>query len=168
MTEISEGKESGAAESGIELCSVRAGATTFAVPIMRILEILGAPATQAVPLAPAFIGGLVHYRGEVLTAVSLRSLLGMPPYEGSPDILVMEGADGYFGVLVDAVGQVMTAPPEAFEANPSTLDDRRKALFAGTCKLKEGLMVMLDPDRLDPMRLSQYELQAAGVRSDRG
>jgi purine-binding chemotaxis protein CheW len=135
------------------MCSVRACATVFGVPIMRILEILGAPATHPVPLAPAYIGGLVHYHGEVLTAVSLRSLLEMPPYAGASDILVLEGPSGYFGVLVDAVGEVATVPIEAFEANPSMLDDRRKALFAGVCKVKDGLLVVLDPDRLDPMQL---------------
>ncbi|MGC2161058.1 MAG: chemotaxis protein CheW [Silvibacterium sp.] len=141
-------------EGGVEICSVRAGETIFGVPIMRILEILGAPATQPVPLAPSFIGGLVHYRGEVLTAVSLRNLLDMRPHDGASDVLVFEGPSGYFGLLVDAVGEVMTVLPEAFEANPSTLDDRRKALFDGACKLQDDLMVMLDPDRLDPMRLS--------------
>ena len=143
------------AEGGVEMCSVRAGETMFGVPIMRILEILGASATQPVPLAPPWIGGLVHYRGEILTAVSLRSLLDLPSYDRASDILVFEGPGGYFGVLVDAVGEVMTVLPEAFEANPSTLDDRRKALFAGACKLDNGLLVMLDPDRLDPMQLSQ-------------
>jgi purine-binding chemotaxis protein CheW len=139
----------------LEMCSVRAGETTFGVPIMRILEILGAVAAQPVPLAPAYIGGLVHYRGEVLTAVSLRSLLGMPPYDGLSDILVFEGPGGCFGLLVDAVGEVITIQPEAIEPNPSTLDDRRKALFAGACKLKDSLLVMLDPERFDPMQLSR-------------
>lgn len=148
-------------EGGIELCSVRAGETTFGVPITRILEILGAPSARPVPLAPSFIGGLVHYRGEVLTAVSLRRLLDMPPYESASDILVFEGPSGYFGLLVDAVDEVITVLPEWFEANPSTLDDRRKALFAGTCKLEKGLLVMLDPDRLDPMRL----LKPAGAEA---
>ena len=86
VSEASTGRSSGtvsAAEGGVEMCSVRAGETVFGVPIMRILEILGAPATQTVPLAPAYIGGLVHYRGEVLTAVSLRSLLGLPAYDGA-------------------------------------------------------------------------------------
>ena len=153
-TDRSNGSVS-AAEGGVEMCSVRAGETIFGVPIMRILEILGAPATQTVPLAPAYIGGLVHYRGEVLTAVSLRSLLGLPPFHGASGVLVFEGLSGYFGLLVDAVGEVITVLPEAFEANPSTLDDRCKALFAGACKLENGLLVALDPDRLDPMRLAQ-------------
>jgi purine-binding chemotaxis protein CheW len=125
---------------------------------MRILEILGKPSTQQVPLAPSYIGGLVHYRGEVLTTVSLRKLLDMPPVNGTEDILVFEGADGYFGLLVDEVGEVMTVLPAEYESNPSTLDDRRKSLFAGTYKLKDALLVMLDPERLDPVRLFENAL----------
>ena len=154
MTATLEAGSKPGGERGVEMCSVRAGETTFGVPIMRILEILGAQATQPVPLAPSFIGGLVHYRGEVLTAVSLRRLLDLEPRQGASDVLVFEGPSGYFGLMVDAVGEVITVLPEAFEANPSTLDDRRMALFAGACKLQNGLMVMLDPDRLDPIRLS--------------
>lgn len=139
---------------GTEVCSVRAGDTVYGVPITDIFEIIGATAVQPVPLAPACIGGLAHYRGEILTAVSLRSLLALPPHDRPSDILVFEGHDGYFGVLVDAVGEVLTILPESFEPNPSTLDAWRKALFAGACKLPSGLLIMLDPDRLDPMRLS--------------
>jgi purine-binding chemotaxis protein CheW len=142
----------------LEMCSVRVGQTLYGVPIMRILEILGAPSTRPVPLAPSYIGGLVHYRGEVLTTVSLRRLLDMPAREAAQDILVFEGADGYFGLLVDEVGEVMTVLPADFEGNPSTLDDRRKALFAGTYKLKDALLVMLDPERLDPVHLAETAL----------
>ncbi len=141
-------------EDVIEMCSVRVGETLFGVAITRILEILGAPQTLPVPLAPVFVGGLVHYRGEVLTAVSLRRLLAMPELEASSDILVCEGPGGYFGLLVDAVGEVITVSPKDFEPNLSTLDDHRKSLFSGAYKLKSGLMVALDPDRLDPTQLA--------------
>ena len=143
------------AEGGIEMCSVRVGETLFGIPIMSILEILGSPLTRPVPLAPTHIGGLVHYRGEILTAVSLRSLLGLPGHSAPPDLLVFEGRDGYFGLLVDAVGEVITVAPDDFEPNPSTLDDRKKALFAGAYKLSGFLLVMLDPGRFDPVHLSQ-------------
>jgi purine-binding chemotaxis protein CheW len=149
------------AEDVIEMCSVRVGGTLFGVMVTRILEILGKPTTHPVPLAPDFIGGLAHYRGEVLTTVSLRRLLDMPRCESSEDVLVFEGEDGYFGLLVDEVGEVLTVSPADFEGNPSTLDDRRKALFAGAYKLKSELLVMLDPCRLDPVRLSGMELRPA-------
>lgn len=137
----------------VEMCSVRLGQTLFGVPISHILEIVGSARPQPVPLAPSFVGGLVHYRGDVLTTVSLRQLLGLPPKVGAQDILVLESSGGCFGLLVDSVGEVLTVSSADYEPNPSILDERRRALFAGAYKLKDSLMVMLDPERLDPMRL---------------
>jgi purine-binding chemotaxis protein CheW len=54
---------------------------------------------------------------------------------------------------VDSVGEVLTVSTADFEANPSILEERRRSLLAGAYKLKSGLLVMLDPDRLDPLRL---------------
>lgn len=138
-----------------EVCSVRLGETWFAVPTAHILEIVGGARPQPVPLAPAYVGGLVHYRGDVLTTVSLRQLLDMPEKEGTQDILVLESAEGCFGLLVDKVGEVLTVSSADLEPNPSILDVRRKTLFAGACKLKDKLLVMLNPARLDPLWLSQ-------------
>jgi purine-binding chemotaxis protein CheW len=137
----------------VEMCSVRLGQTLFGVPITHILEIVGSARPQPVPLAPAFVGGLVHYRGDVLTTVSLRRLLGLPPREGPQDILVLESAGGCFGLLVDSVGEVLTVSSADHEPNPSILDERRKVLFDGAYKLSGSLLIMLDPEKLDPMRL---------------
>jgi purine-binding chemotaxis protein CheW len=135
------------------MCSVRLGQTLFGVPITHILEIVGGVKPQPVPLAPVFVGGLFHYRGDVLTTVSLRQLLGMPVNDGPQDILVLESSGGCFGLLVDSVGEVLTVSSADHEPNPSILDERRRALFAGAYKLKDSLLIMLDPERLDPIRL---------------
>jgi purine-binding chemotaxis protein CheW len=142
------------AEALVEVCSVRLANTLFGVPITHILEIVGASQPQPVPLAPVYVGGLVHYRGDVLTTVSLRRLLDLPPKEDAQDILVLESAGGIFGLLVDSVGEVLTVSAADYEPNPSILDERRRGLLAGAYKLKDGLLVMLDPDRLDPLHLS--------------
>jgi len=144
-----------AAATLAEMCSVRLAQTLFGVPITHILEIVGGSRPQPVPLAPAFVGGLVHYRGDVLTTVSLRQLLALPPKDGAQDILVLENSGGCFGLLVDSVGEVLTVSSADYEPNPAMLDERRKALFAGAYKLKDSLLVMLDPERLDPMRLGK-------------
>jgi len=137
----------------VEVCSVRVGKTRFGVLIAHILEIVGDARPQPVPLAPDYVGGLVHYRGDVLTTVSLRQLLALPPKDGAQAILVLECAGGCFGLLVDSVGEVLTVSGDDYEPNPSTLDEHRRGLLAGAYKLKDGLLVMLDPDRLDPLRL---------------
>lgn len=137
----------------IEMCSVCIGGALFGLPISHILEIVGSARPQPVPLAPGFVGGLVHYRGDVLTTISLRHLLGMPALDHSQPILVLESPSGCFGVLVDAVGEVLTVFPEDFEQNPSTLDECRRSICTGAYKLKDKLLVALDPTRLDPVHL---------------
>lgn len=146
-----------AASAIVEVCSVRLGRSIFGVPISRILEIIGTSLLQPIPLAPGFVGGLVHYRGDVLTAVSLRQLLDMPPCEGRQDILVLESPGGCFGLLVDSVGEVLRIATTELEPNPSTLDDNRRGLFAGAYKLKDSLLVMLDPAKLDPVYLGSTQ-----------
>jgi purine-binding chemotaxis protein CheW len=138
----------------VEVCTLRLGTSLFGLPITHILEIVGAARPQPVPLAPIFVGGLVHYRGDVLTTVNLRQLLDMPPREGRQDLLVLESSGGIFGLLVDSVKEVLKVSSADYEPNPSILYERRRALFAGAYKLKDSLLVMLDPEQLDPMRLS--------------
>ena len=99
------------------------------------------------------MGGLVHYRGDVLTTVSLRRLLGMNPLAEAQDIIVLESPEGRFGLLVDSVVEVLTVPASSHEPNPSTLNESRRGLFKGSYKLKDSLLIVLDLDHLDPMRL---------------
>jgi purine-binding chemotaxis protein CheW len=146
-------KRDGGGDRG-QVCSVRVGEAFYGIPIGHILEIVGGARIQKVPLAPAFVGGLLLYRGDVLTTVSLRWLLGMQPRESSQDLLVLESCEGPFGLLVDAVKEVLTVSAADFEPNPSTVSREKQALFAGAYKLQAGLMVMLDAERLQPMRLA--------------
>ncbi|HEY1897121.1 MAG TPA: chemotaxis protein CheW [Terracidiphilus sp.] len=138
-----------------EMCSVRVDKRLFGVPITHILEIVGQTSPQPVPLAPRFVGGIVHYRGEVLTTVSLRQLLDLPPRDGPQDMLVLEGTGGCFGLMVDSVGEVLTVSSADYEPNPSTVEERKRQLFAGAYRLNGGVLVALDPERLDPMRLAR-------------
>lgn len=151
---VTQQAKEGTAAAMVEVCSVRLDRTWFGVPISRILEIVGGARPRPVPLSPSCVGGLVHYRGDVLTTVSLRQLLEMPPVDETQDILVLESANGCFGLLVDAVGEVLTLSPGDYEQNPSTLEPRRRNLFAGAYKLKDRLLIMLEPEQLEPVRLS--------------
>jgi len=148
-------------EALVEVCSVRVGTTLFGIPIQHILEIVGKARPQPIPLAPGFVGGLIHYRGDVLTTVSLRYLLDLPPLDGAQDILVLESEGGYFGLQVDSVGEVLSVSGVDFEPNPSILVERRRTLLAGAYKLKDSLLIMLDPEQLDPARLGPARASTA-------
>jgi purine-binding chemotaxis protein CheW len=68
-----------------------------------------------------------------------------------------------FGLVVDAVGGVVTVSQRMLEDNPCTLEARSKWLFDGAYKMESGLMVRLDPKRLCPTRLSEAGMFRTGV-----
>jgi purine-binding chemotaxis protein CheW len=103
---------------------------------------------------PRISSAVWYITGEVLTAVSLRRLLGMEASKTPEDVLVFENPDGLFGLFVDSVGEVLHVSAADHEPNPATLEARRQALFDGAWKLKDRLLVSLEPERLDPMRLA--------------
>jgi len=140
----------------MSVCSIRAGQGLFGIETSQIHEVLGAAVPQSVPLAPEYIAGVVPYRGDVLTTVSFRVLLGLEKKTGSNCVLVLEDEDNErFGLMVDGVGRVMNIPGEVLEANPSALDARSQALFDGVYRLPSALMVRLDPRQLRPLRLAR-------------
>ena len=145
-----------AEEEVLMMCSFRVGAGLFGIDTRQIREVLGAVASQSVPLAPPYIDGVVAYRGEVLATLSLRVLLGMEQRteEGCVLVLDHEQNEERFGLVVDDIDGVVLIRASEFEANPSTLDERSMDLFDGTCRTGHGLMVRLDPLRLRPSLLA--------------
>ena len=140
----------------VSICSLRVGTGLFGIDTRQIREVLGTTAPQRVPLAPEYIAGVVSYRGEVLTTVSFRALLGLECRAGSNCILVFDGEQNEerFGLIVDGVSGVIAVEPSALEANPSGLDARSMEMFDGAYKLPSGLLIHLDPRRLRPSRLA--------------
>jgi purine-binding chemotaxis protein CheW len=145
---------------GVSLCMLMVGEETFAIDTKKIREVLGAFAMQKIPLAPVYVAGVIPNRGEVLTTVSLRALLGLEERVGASAVLVLEDEDEdeRFGLMVDEVSSVLKVSAETLEANPSTLVARSRALFDGAYKLQTGLMVRLDTAKLHPSRLKSVGL----------
>lgn len=161
---------SDAVDDDVMMCSFRAGAGLFGIDTTQIREVLGAVAPQPVPLAPEYIDGVMAYRGEVLTALSFRALLGLERRAKASCVLVLddEQNEERFGLVVDEVGGVLTMARDAFEPNPSTLDERCMELFDGTCRTPSGLMVRLDPMRLRPSRLAATGMFGTAKRCGTG
>ena len=144
----------------VSLCSMYAGSESFGIDTRKIREVLGKRELQRVPMAPPFIGGVVPYRGEVLTTVNFRALLGLSGCSAQSCVLVLEDEEEgeRFGLVVDEVGGVVTVNRKMLEANPCTLEARGKWLFDGAYKMPTGLMVQLDPQKLRPSRLAEIGL----------
>jgi len=148
------------------LCTLRVGSEVFGIDTADVQEILREARPQAVPRAPEFVAGVLAYRGEVLLAISLPALLGQPPAPRVPSAVVMKDSESgeIFALLVDAVADVLDVDPNLWEANPPTIDDRRKAIFCGVYRMEQSHIVRLEPAQLQPSRLAQLFEAERGQR----
>jgi purine-binding chemotaxis protein CheW len=153
------------------ICSLYADDRLYGIDTRRIREVLGRKTLERVPLAPSFIGGVLPYRGDVLTVVCFRALLGLAPAANPGCVLVLKSMDEQepYGLMVDSVGGVVMLRQNTFTVNPSTLDEVGKALYSGAFRLDKGLLIQIDPERLRPSRLAETDLfRGAANHAPRG
>lgn len=126
------------------------GGEVFALPVTAVEEVLRVTGITRLPFAPAAVRGITHRRGRVLTVMDLRVRLGLSPAELTPRsrICVVSSRGVAIGLLVDAARQVVRLLPSGRQAPPADVMTARSRFVVGLHPLEEGLVILLDVDRL--------------------
>jgi purine-binding chemotaxis protein CheW len=122
----------------------------FGLPIARVQDVFKPDLMTRVPLAPPEIAGVLNLRGRIVTAVDMRCRLGLPPRAPGASPMAVGVACGFesFGLLVDAVGEVIRLSDDTREPNPINLDPMFARVSVGVHRRDNQLMVVLDLDRV--------------------
>ena len=148
--------------STTEFLGVMLGDQCFGLPVAQVRDLLAAqPLTPVpltpVPLAPPAIIGLLNLRGRVVTAIDLRTCLGMEARAASAEttLVVVETGGEFHALMVDAVAEVMAVAPEAVEPVPMALAPVCRAVATAVYLAEHGLVVLLSLEKLlDAARLA--------------
>ena len=137
-------------ESVIEYVTVLLGGQLFGLPISRVQDVFMPERLTRVPLARPEIAGVLNLRGRIVTAIDMRCRLGLPKLdEKRPPMAVgIECKGESYGLLIDAVGEVLKLDDNAREPNPVNLDSRLAQISAGVHRLDGQLLVILDVERV--------------------
>jgi purine-binding chemotaxis protein CheW len=121
----------------------------FGIDVLRVQEVLRYQDMTPVPLSPDVVAGLINLRGQIVTALDMRRRLNLPPREPDrqPMNVVVRTAEGAISLLVDEIGDVVEADPEAFEPPPCNVDAEVRELLSGVIKLKDKLLLIVDADQ---------------------
>jgi purine-binding chemotaxis protein CheW len=139
----------GTAENVIEYVTVTIDDQLFGLPIARVQDVFVPDRLTRVPLSPPEIAGVLNLRGRIVTAIDMRCRLGLHHNGKIPPIAVgIELKGESYGLLVDAVGEVMKLSKDACESKPVNLDERLAEVMAGVYRLDGQLLVVLDVDRV--------------------
>jgi len=164
MVEIIEGSGLENGEEASQFLTFMLSGEEFAVPIMKVKEIIEYSDLTNVPMVPEFIAGAINLRGSVVPVVNLAIKFGMSPGEITRRTCVvimeveMDDEQIVMGVLVDKVLQVIDIADENIDSAPSLGAQIRTDFIRGMAKLDDRFVIILAINRV----LSSGEITVLG------
>ena len=133
-----------------QYCTFLLDGHLFGVDVASVQEVLKQQDLTPVPLASAEVAGLINLRGQVVTAIELRTRLGLPERPAGSDsvsVVVRAAEGGPVSLVVDRIGDVLQVDGASLEPPPDTVPAAVRELVRGICKLEDRLMLLLDTER---------------------
>jgi purine-binding chemotaxis protein CheW len=135
-------------DAPVQYCTFQLGHLAIGVEVQRVQEVIRHERITRVPLAPEEVKGLINLRGQIITAVDLRTRLGLAEDGDLRTIVVIRTGKDAIGLLVDEVGDVVAPSLDDYEPVPVAVPDRVRRLVTGAFKLEGRLLLVLDTERV--------------------
>ena len=152
-----DGLDARVADGSSRYLTFRLGGEVFALGILDITEIIEYRALTQVPMMPAFISGVLNLRGRVVPVVDLAARFGRGPTQVArrTGIIIVETSNPQgdddddrpgqdFGIVVDAVNEVMHFGPGDIEPPPAFGAGIRSDFISGMAKRGGDFIIVLN------------------------
>ncbi len=135
--------------ANLRYCTFRLDQFLFGITVDHVQEVLRFQVMTRVPLASREVKGLINLRGQIVTALDLRTRLAMPERgaDQSPMNVILRLDGGAVSLLVDSIEDVVEVDEETLESPPNQLGGPARELVSGVHKLADGLLLVLDAPR---------------------
>ena len=137
-----------------KLLSFSLGNEDNGVSIMKVKELIGMMDITPVPKTPDFIKGVINLRGKIVPVMDLRTKFGMVAQEYDErtciivvEVLIKEVART-IGIVVDCVSEVINIDETQIDPPPESGNSVDADTILGIGKLKEGVVIILDIDKI--------------------
>lgn len=122
---------------------------SYGLQISIVTEIIGIQKITKIPETPEFIMGVINLRGKVIPVMDVRLRFRKPimDYGDRTCIIVIQMLELTVGLIVDGVSEVMSIP-ESEIVPPPEYYVMKNRYIKGISKINDGIIMMLDCDRL--------------------
>lgn len=126
----------------------------YGVDILRVQEIKGWTPVTYIPNAPTYLKGVLNLRGTIVPIVDLRMRFNLEAVDYTPITVVIvlslmsEGRERTFGIVVDAVSDVLDIAPADIRPKPDFGAVVEADFIKGLATVGEHMVMLLDIDCL--------------------
>ncbi len=159
MAFIRQEREAAAAvEQIVKFVTFALGKEKYAVPVLRVKEIIARYDIAPLPKTPVFVEGIISLRGDIIPVVDLRKRFDLPVRDRTDEtrLIVLEMDDFYVGIEVDAVFEVIKINAGQIEPPPALVAGLQSDYLEGVCEIDSRLITILNLDEI----FSQQERSA--------
>ncbi len=124
------------------------------IELSWVQELMRYQEMASVPLAPPAVEGLINLRGQIVTALDMRTIFSLPPMEKGetrPMNIVIRSEGGSVSLLVDEICDVVDVPKANWTPLPANLPAEQRALLQGVYQLDASLLMVVDTERVISM-----------------
>lgn len=152
---------------GGKYLSFHLGAEEYALPVLKVTEIIGLQDVTPVPQTPAYVRGVMNLRGKIIPVIDLRLKFQLPQVDSTRRtcIIVVQttGDAGPVGVglVVDSVSEVLQLVSSEIEEASQLGIQISMPYLLGIAKTKERVRMLVDIDEL--LNRQDIALGAAAV-----
>lgn len=137
-------------ESMKQYIVVTIGGEFYGIDITYIDNIVRMSKITRVPKAPIHYKGVINLRGEVVPVMSIRVKMGLDEdiVSNATRIIILKREEqGYVGVLVDSVSEVVTLSEKEIDRNISS-NEKKANFINGIGKDGDRLISLFDIDKV--------------------
>ncbi|HEY9124814.1 MAG TPA: chemotaxis protein CheW [Bacteroidales bacterium] len=126
----------------------------FAVDVVKVLEVLQKQNIVQVPNAPAYVKGIINFRGEIVPVFDLRSKFNFPENDAKSSFVIivldLSGQNGSFriGAIADKVKDVITIDDNAIKPVPQMSEKFNTEFLQGIFKIDDSFILLLNVDKV--------------------
>ena len=133
-----------------QLVTFRLGDDLFAADIYSVERVLRYQVPTAIPNVPAWIDGVIDYRGRIISVIDLRLRFGLERIAPRPEsrILVFSVGNEWIGAIVDAVLEVASPTSEELAPPPAMFRGLSAEFLRGVVRRNDRLIVFLEVTKL--------------------
>jgi len=130
------------------------GAEHYGVDILRVQEIRGWSPVTRIPQVPPHVLGVLNLRGSIVPIIDLRVRFNLARAEFTPLTVIivlsvhLPSGEREFGLVVDAVSDVVDIAPENLKDAPSLGSTSAAEFIQGLAIAGEHMLILLDVDEL--------------------
>lgn len=143
---MSDEKNTMTLDAGERFLCFSLGAEEYAMPLLKVREVIAMPDITPVPHTPTYFLGIMNLRGQVISILDLRKKLGIKPGEGAEtSVIISDLGNVSLGLIVDSVNFVL-APQPGEVAGPPEISGQSGAsdYLTGVWRKDKRLILFLD------------------------